>query len=228
MGLLQTILPVLLTAFLGTRIAHGFQNRAAKESRFFEASRGMYGDMITATDKITALVGKRIYAAQRFVLTSPESEHYKNARNSLRDINIEWNEKLLEMEMSVRTLFRDSHLTNFENMQARMAMCLSKIGKMPNELDKNQRNKLLKELQIIRSEYFSFIREMHRECSKLHRQMHFGVAVEYDPYNLGRLSNWVLVKLLFKSSIEAKRVICAPTDFGMPVDSGEARLGIYE
>lgn len=228
MSLLGTIIPVLLTALLGSWIAYGYQDRAAKENRFFNASHSMYADMIKAADKITSLVGKRIYASQKLAMVHPSSGIFEATLEQFRQINLEWNQSLLEMEMSVRALFTHSYLFDFEGLQVRNAEIARHISKNCNKFDKNAQNDALRKLQKLRSDYFLFIRGLYREASILHRQMHFGISVRYKFQNLNKFSNFTLLKLLFASSMEAKSIIRSPTDFGMPVRAGEARLGIHE
>ncbi|PTR08575.1 hypothetical protein C8K11_11117 [Novosphingobium sp. GV055] len=228
MSLLDAAIPVLLTALVGTRIAYKFQDRAAKENRFFEASRSMYTDMISAANKITTLSGKRIYAAQRLSLMSSSDESYNEAKFQLKSANLEWNNNLLEMDMAVRSLFENSKQKDFEDLQNKMAHYIRILNNKNSTFDKRQNQIMIKNLQLIRSEYFCFIREMYREASKLHRQMHFGVSLEYNLMYLENMSTGTLINLLFKSSVEHKRVICSPTNFGMPVSAEEARLGIHE
>ncbi|WP_257539138.1 hypothetical protein [Sphingobium sp. CFD-1] len=226
--MLQSVFGFFLTAIVGGWIANRWQQRAIKEARFFDASRLSYDRMTRAAEDLSALSGRRVYAAQRVCLLDGADNAFPEAVAQFRKINLEWNERLMEIELSIRTLFRHSQLTSFENIQQQMANVTRAVGQIAAGDESISRKRILSDLVKIRHRLFQFIQEMIREAALLNRQMHFGVRVEYDSHGLDRLSNLTLIKLLFVSSIESDSIVRPPSDFGMPVSAREARLGINE
>ena len=225
---LQAVLAFILTGIAGTWIAHTWQSRSAKEARFDEASKSMYAQMEAAATELAALAGKRIYASQRVCLVRPESPSFDKAVQEYRASIIEWNERLLSLELAVRMRFRDASLREFEVMQTRLAMLSTRLDSYVTRKDRSVVRELDRELRTLRGDFFTFIQEMMREARLLHRQMHFGVLVRYERYEIEKMSTPDLIKCLFTSRIESKPIVRSPSDFGAPVDVWEARLGIYE
>jgi len=226
--MLQAILAFILTGILGSWIAHAWQTRSAKETRFFEASKEMYGQMAAAADDLSALIGKRIYASQRICLTAKGSPLFDAALDAFRKSVIEWNERLLSIELAIRTKFRDSHLYEFDELQSDLAHVTLLLERYLTADDDGQRLMVLRRLRALRNRFFEFTQQMMREARLLHRQMHFGVVVNYDRYEIDKMSTKDLIKCLFTSRVQAKPIIRSPSDFGLPVSVGQARLGIYE
>jgi len=226
--LLQAIVAFILTGVIGSRIAHSWQARAAKEARFFEASKDMYTQMMSAAEGIASLIGKRLYAMQRVCLLSPTSSDYNNAVSSYHAAIIEWNERLLSLELAVRTRFKNASLSEFERIQGRLAHVTRLVERLIASNDRDQRSSVMEELRRVRAEFFYFTQSMTKEAQLLHRQMHFGVVVKYDRWEIEQMSTQNLVKALFTSRIEGQAVVRSPSDFGLPVSVGDARFGIYE
>lgn len=226
--LVQTILAFFFTVVLGTRIAHVWQTRAAREVRFFEASRAIHQQMREASDELIGQVGRRVYAMQRLCLSPPGSIGFDEAREELRAAVLDWNKHLLKMELSVRILFRETYLNTLEELQQRMALTTTKIFHSADGKRAYSQQQLLYEVVTLRHDFFGFAQGMVKEANLLHRQMHFGVKVDYDQYNLEKLSTKDLLKLLFAPGVQRKGVIRTPSDFGTPVSVWEARFGVNE
>ncbi|MCE3543728.1 hypothetical protein LXJ56_26460, partial [Escherichia coli] len=90
---------------------------------------------------------------------------------------IEWNERLLSLDLSVRTRFRDASLSQFEWLQARLAEATRKLNAFIASDSRTGQAAILRELREVRAEFFNFTQNMVREARLLHRQMHFGVVV---------------------------------------------------
>jgi hypothetical protein len=226
--LLQAVLAFAFTGIAGTWIAQNWQKQSAKDARFFEASKVMYGQMEIAANELAALIGKRIYASQRVCFVDPESPSFNNAVQEYRASIIEWNERLLSLELAVRTRFRDASLWYFETLQSGLANVTNRLDAYIRTPNAALRRELVKELRGVRFEFFDFIQDMMREARLLHRQMHFGVLIRYERGEIEKMSTPDLIKCLFTSRIESKPIVRSPSDFGAPVDVWEARLGIYE
>ena len=226
--LLQAALAFFFTVVLGTRVAHAWQSRAAKETRFFEASRDIYQQMSAASEKLIGLAGRRIYASQRLCLMSPSSDDFPEALQQYKAAVLEWNNSLMSVELSIKTLFRDSYISSFEHLQRDLALISNKISKLLSGNYEHSRQEILHDLGTIRNQYFSFAQNMITESRLLHRQMHFGVKVGYNAEEITKMSNKDLVKSLFFSSVEHDSVVRSPSDFGRPVSVNDARFGIYE
>ena len=184
--------------------------------------------MAAAADDLSALIGKRIYASQRICLTAKGSPLFDAALDAFRKSVIEWNERLLSIELAIRTKFRDSHLYEFDELQSDLAHVTLLLERYLTADDDGQRLMVLRRLRALRNRFFEFTQQMMREARLLHRQMHFGVVVNYDRYEIDKMSTKDLIKCLFTSRVQAKPIIRSPSDFGLPVSVGQARLGIYE
>lgn len=223
----EAVLAFVFTVVLGTRIAHVWQARAAKEARFFEASSDMYKSMSDAAEVITTLIGRRIYASQRLCLAT-EDRTREEALQTFRQVVVEWNERLLEIELAIRSRFRDTYLISFEYLQSDLAQVSANVLAVSRGDPAVSRSETLTSLKVIRNEFFVFIEGMLREARLLHRQMHFGVRLQYERDALNKLSTLDLVKLLISPGIKSQGVVRSPSDFGQPVSVGDARFGIYE
>lgn len=224
---LEAILAFLFTIVMGTRIAHVWQARAAKESRFFEASSDMYKSMSDAAELITSLIGRRIYASQRLCLATDESTR-NEALQTYRQVVVEWNERLLEIELAVRSRFRHTYLMSFESLQSDLAQVSTNVLAVARGDAHVSRSATLASLKVIRNDFFIFIEGMLREARLLHRQMHFGVRLQYERDSLNKLSTLDLFKLLISPGIKSQGIVRSPSDFGQPVGVWDARFGIYE
>ncbi len=231
-GLLQTAFQAALTfivsVWAGTRIAHVWQIRAAKENRFFEASRDIFQQMAKANDALTSLIGRRIYAIQRLCRAQRGSAEFSEALIAFKAITIEWNERLLEMELAINTLFRNSHLLLFERLQQKLAAVSGKVTKFADGDETISRTLILREIEVLRSEYFSFAKGMLEEAKLLRRQMHFGVRIQNNFSEIEKMSTKDLIKTLIASRVEGQSVIRSPSDFGEPISIRSARFGINE
>lgn len=226
--LLQGVIAFILTGVIGSRIAHRWQERAAKEARFFEASKDMYAQMVDAADVLSVLVGKRLYAMQRVCMTTPSSAAYEDAVSKYRAVVIEWNERLFSIELAVRTKFKNASLHNFEALQSELSLASSRVNRIISSHSFTESQNTLKNIQKIRADFFVFTQDMMKEAQLLHRQMHFGVLINYDLYEIDKMSTYDLIKSLFTSRIEGQTVVRSPSDFGLPVSVGDARFGINE
>lgn len=226
-GFFQTILAFILTGILGGWIAHMWQARSAKEARFFEASKEMYNQMSAAANELSSLAGRRIYASQRLCLTSRDSQSFDDALRNFRASVIEWNEHMLSLELAIRTKFRHATLSEFEGLQAALVSVTSDVEAYANGVRIN-RGSVLQRLRAVRFSIFEFTQSMMQEAKLLHRQMHFGVVVQYERFEIDKMSTQDLIKCLFTSRVEAKPIVRSPSDFGLPVSVYDARLGIYE
>ena len=226
--LLQAALAFFFTIVLGTRVAHAWQSRAAKETRFFEASRDIYQQMSAASEKLISLAGRRIYASQRLCLMSASSGDFPEALQQYKAAVLEWNNSLMSVELSIKTLFKDSYISSFEYIQKDLAIISNKISKLISGSNEYSRTEILIDLGSIRSQYFAFAQNMITESRLLHRQMHFGVKVSYNFQEITKMSNKDLIKALFFSPVEHDAVVRSPSDFGRPVSVDNARFGIYE
>lgn len=227
-AVLQALFAFVLTGVIGSWIAHAWQARAARESRFFDASKVMYQQMVDSADSLSALAGRRLYASQRICLVAPGSEDFESTVAQYRAVVIEWNEKLLALELSVRTKFRTAYLSDFERLQGDFATVGSHISDRLSGNSSVEPREVLRKIRILRSEFFTFTQNMMKEAQLLHRQMHFGVRINYDREGIRKMSTQDLIKLLFTSRIEGQAVVRSPTDFGLPVGISDARFGIYE
>lgn len=226
--LLQAALAFLFTVVLGTRVAHSWQTRSAKEARFFEASRDTHRQMSDASEKLIGLVGKRIYASQRLCLMKRDSVEFDEALNQYKSIIVEWNNSLMGIEISIKTLFRKSYIRNFEDLQSEISIISRKISSILSGCNDFSRSNVLKDIGDLRHRFFAFAEDMICESNLLHRQMHFGVKIEYNNYEIDNMSTKDLVKSLFSSRVEGQSVVRSPSDFGKPVGIDDARFGIYE
>jgi len=224
----QAVLAFALTGIVGAWIANFWQARSAKDTRFFEASKTMYAQMEAAAGELASLIGKRIYASQRVCMIRPDTPAFDGAIQQYRSAIIEWNERSLSLELAVRTRFRDASLRYFEELQARLAAVTTRIDSYVRQPTSIVSRDLIKELRGLRGSFFEFIQEMMKEAKLLHRQMHFGVVLRYDRGDIEKMSTPDLIKSLFTSRIEGQPIVRSPSDFGAPVSTWEARLGIYE
>lgn len=227
-ALVQALFAFVLTGIVGARIAHGWQARASKETRFFEASRDMYQQMVAAADQLSDLAGRRLYASQRLCLVSRDGALHLEAVERYKAIVLEWNERLLTIELSIRTKFRNSSLREFEELQNELFEINSNIENLISGNSSKSKIRILNDVKIVRAKFFQFTQSMMKEAQILHRQMHFGVKIPYEPEALDKMSTQNLIKLLFTSRIESQSIVRSPTDFGLPVNVGDARFGIHE
>lgn len=225
--IVQTIMAFILTGVVGGWIAHKWQTRSAQEARFFEASKVRYEQMLSAADDLSALIGKRLYASQRICMMSRESADFTVALKSYRSSVVEWNERLLSLELAVRTRFRDTSLFEFERLQRELANASVAIDKLLRSETGESRGAVLRQLRGVRANFFNFTQRMLSESRLLHRQMYFGVLIRYDQNEIDRMSTKDLVKALVSSRVEGESVVRSPTDFGLPVRVGDAWLGIH-
>lgn len=226
--LLQAAFAFILTGIIGGRVAHVWQARAAREARFFDASKDMYNQMVGAADDLSALIGKRLYSSQRVCLVKMGSPAFDEAVSGYRSVIIEWNERLLSTELAVRTKFRHTRLSDFEYLQKDLVSVTAHIDNHINGMPTLSKAEMLRCLRSVRSNFFIFTENMMKEARLLHRQMHFGVVVKYDRNEIDKMSTQNLIKSLFTSRVEGEAIVRSPSDFGLPVSVDDARFGIYE
>lgn len=226
-GLLQSLVTVLLTVFGGAWIAHQWQTRSRKEDRFFDASKVIYDRMIEAAERIADLAGRRIYAMQRVCLTNPGSTTFDETYEAFRQVNIEWNNALLRLEISVRTLFRNTHLNEFEEIQSSFSALNLKISSIKQNSGAGS-SQILRDINRLWGRMFQFTQGMFKEINTLNRQMHFGVKIPYNGLEIDNISTLGLIKLLLNPVEQEKGIVGSPFDIGDPVWISDARFGINE
>lgn len=226
-AIIQAIVAFALTGVVGGWIAHRWQMRSAREARFFEASKVRYEQMLNAADDLSTLIGKRLYASQRVCMISRESTDFDEALKNYRASVVEWNERLLSLELAVRTRFRDTSLFEFERLQTELAAVSDQIDRLLRSEKDKSKDGVLRQLRGVRANFFNFTQRMVNESRLLHRQMYFGVLIRYDQSEIDKMSTKDLVQALVSSRVEGESVVRSPTDFGLPVRVGDAWLGIH-
>jgi hypothetical protein len=228
LSVLGSILSVLITAGLGTWLAYVWQQRSARDTRYFDASKTQFNLMRDAARNLAAAVGKRLYATHRVCRISPQNAYYDEAKEEFRQSILQWNRDHLQFDLDIRTLFKDSSVVNFEHLQSKLAGLTNKINRRMETIDERSppAYDLIRETEAIRGEYFQFLQKMIDEADSLFRQMHFGVLLNYTRSDIDRYSNLNLITTLFSGPDQESAVVRTPTDFGLPVRAADARLGI--
>lgn len=225
---MDTVLSVLITAGLGTWLAYVWQQRSAKQDRFFEASKTKYEQMRAAARNLAGLIGSRIYATHRLCRISQSNEFFDEAKENFRRSVIEWNQNHLQIDLDIRTLFTDTAVTDFENLQGQLAALTNEVSRRLENVEAGDppAYELMRKIETLRGNFFLFLQGMIKEADHLFRQMHFGVILQYNRNDINRYSTTDLIKTLFYGSEKESAVLRSPTDFGLPVSSRDARLGI--
>jgi hypothetical protein len=220
-----SILSVLITAGLGTWLAYVWQQRTAKQARFFDATKSQFDMMRGAATTFANLIGRRLYAMHRICLLGDDSERFNAAFDELIHSIEAWNNEYLQIELNVRTLFEHSTALDLETLQSRLN-ALSNIIVESAKAKSARRRKVVHDVALLRHAYFEFLQKMINETDHLFRQMHFGVRLMYSRRDIERFSTLQLIKSLLSGSEHESSIIRSPTDFGLPVDAWNARLGI--
>jgi hypothetical protein len=220
-----SVISVLITAGLGTWLAYVWQQRSAKQTRYFEASKSQFELMREAAAEFAKIIGRRLYATHRVCALDSERSRFGAALEELFSSIEEWNKNYLQIELNVRTLFRNSTAVNLENLQSQLAKLSNQVIASARDGSNNRKNHV-KNVYIIRQGYFKFLQAMIDEADYLFTQMHFGVKIDYDRWSIRYFSNLQLVKALFSGAEDESTVVRAPTDFGLPVDVYRARFRI--
>lgn len=225
-----SILSVLITAGLGTWLAYLWQQRSAKETRFFEASKAQHELMRQAARDIAALIGQRLYATHRVCRISKSNEFYEEAVADYRASIIQWNRQHLQMDLDIRTLFVGPAVVQFERLQGRLAALTNEVSRHLERVGSGTppAYDIIRAAETLRGDYFHFLQGMIDEANNVFRQMHFGVRLKYELHDIGHFSTLDLVKVLFTGPHENSSVVRSPTNFGMPVSTRDARLGINQ
>lgn len=224
-----SIFSVLITALLGSYVAHQWQQRSARESRFFDASRSTYDAMKGASNELAELIGRRMYASHRLARLPAGNEFFSEAKEDFRQSVLAWNRNLLKVELNIRTLFRGSSVTSFETLQGDLAAVTARIHRRLDSVQSTSQPDyaLVRDIETLRHSFFQYLQAMMNETDAVYRQMHFGVRVAYTRENIGLFSTKGLIVALFKGPHEEAAIVCSPTDFGTPVEARNARLGIH-
>lgn len=227
---METILSVLITAGLGTWLAYVWQQRSAKQDRYFNASKIQYDQMRDSARTLAGLIGSRLYATNRMCLITPSSDFFGEAKEDFRQSVIYWNKSLLQVEIDIRTLFNSSSLVIFEDLQAQLVEITNKVSARVSKIlpEDPPSYDLVREIAVLRGAYFQFLQGMVREAEHLFRQTHFGVVLRYSRDDISRYSTYDLIKVLLQGSEQESAVLRSPTDFGLPVSSRDARLGVNQ
>jgi len=225
---MDSVISVLITAGLGTWLAYVWQQRSTKQTRHFEASKTQHDLMRSAAMDLAALAGQRLYATHRICRISPANDHYEEAKESFRHSVLVWNEKHLQNDLNIRTLFVQSAVVRFEKLQNRLAALTNEVSRRLENVKEGDPPDytLIRKAETLRGDFFSFLQGMIDEADSLFRQMHFGVRVKYDARGIRYYSTTDLLKTLFTGPEEASAITRAPSDFGAPVSIGDARLGV--
>lgn len=226
---MDSVISVLITAGLGTWLAYIWQQRSTKQTRHFEASKTQYDLMRSAAMDLAALAGQRLYATHRVCRISPANDYYEEAKEAFRSSVLLWNDKHLQNDLNIRTLFVQSAVTRFERLQNRLAALTNEVSQRLAKVQAGDPpdHTLIRKAETLRGDFFSFLQGMIDEADGLFRQMHFGVRVKYDAQGINYYSTTDLIKTLFTGPGDASAITRAPSDFGAPVSIGEARLGVY-
>lgn len=229
MGIIFTIFGSIVTVVLGAFLANAWQRRNAREARFYEATKLTLDGMLEAHRRVARNTGRRVYAAQRVMLTQNSNPSFQAAVSEFREANLQWNNELLLMEIDVLTLFKGAALIEFEALQSEMALINIRVSQKigGNPINADALRLILYRLGTIRNLYFAFIREMIRETDILFRQMHYGVIIDYDREYISKFTTWQLFKSLWSGPINQSSVLGAPDNFGEPVRIDNLRLGIH-
>ena len=225
--LLQTLIAFLLTGVLGGWITHNWQSRALKDSRYYEAQKSRHLLMIETAHETTELLSRRLYALQRIILNANDSNMLEDALKDHVQATKVWNEKLMSIEVSLKSYFRHVYSGELEDIQSELAALSRDVAHAINNNSLNV-GSAWDRVVVVRRHCFGFLRGMIEEAKLLDREMHFGVRLTYSHEDIDSWSTKDLIKGLVTSRIEGQTIIRAPSDFGIPVDRWNARLGIDE
>lgn len=226
---MSVLLTSLLTVLIGSALAYWWQEKSVRDARFFEGTKQTLDNMTEAYKTIASQAGRRIYHSQRIFLMSLGHPSFQQAADDFVASNVEWNRELLSMEVSIRTLFRNTYTTDFEGMQSRMRQVNLVVGKKINgiPLPQSEINATLSELGSLRHEYFQMVQGMIKETDNLFRQMHFGILLPYDEFYIDQFSTPQLLRALWTGPKNQSAVIGSPANFGLPISASDARLGVH-
>lgn len=220
-----SVISVIVTAALGTWLAYVWQQRSAKQARYFEASKAQFELMRQAATNFAEVIGARLYAMHRICALDTDSVRFSSAFDELV-LSIEnWNKSYLQIELNVRTLFARSRASDLEALQSRLNSISNKIIESA-KAKTSTRKSSIHDIALLRTAYFRFLQKMLDEADYLFRQMHFGVRVRYDRWGIRYFSNLQLIKALLSGSEDEASIVRAPTDFSLPVRIDNARFGV--
>lgn len=225
--ILQTLLAFLLTGVLGGWLTHNWQDRARKDGRYYDAQKSRHQLMMDTAQQTTDLLAKRLYALQRIILNANDPEVLAIAISDHAIATKVWNEKLMSIEVALKSYFRNVYSYDLEVIQSDMAALSRDVLQSIRRGDLDAGTAWSKAVDV-RHQCFGFLRQMIEEAKLLDREMHFGVRLNYSKEDIDEWSTKDLIKGLFTTRIEDQSVVRAPSDFGTPVNRWEARLGIDE
>jgi len=227
---MEAIFSVLITAGLGTWLAYVWQQRSAKDTRYFDASKTQHELMREAARNLAKLAGERFYSTHRLCRISPANPYYDEAKEDFRQSVLTWNRQHLQMDLDVRTLFAGASVVDFERLQTDLAALTNLVSRRLDSVKAGDppAYELIREVESLRGRFFQFLQGMIKEADFLFRQMHFGVQLKYNRQDIHRYSTSDLVKVLLRGTEQESAVLRSPTDFGQPVGSLDARFGINE
>lgn len=223
--LFQALLTFSLTIVAGAWITSMWQERSARQQRYFESSKERYEKIDKTVKDITRHFGIRIYRTQRAVLFYPDMKMVKSCLEDLNKFVVEYNEKLMEFELSIRSYFRMSYLSDIEDIQFKFYSITREVnrGVQIGNLD---RAGVLSKLGDLRRTCFVMIRGMIDEAKDLDREMHFGVVLRYDETQIEKWTTLDLLKSIFFDRRQVHSIVRPPSYFGSPVGADEARFGV--
>jgi hypothetical protein len=224
--IIATFVGFILTALVGNRLLHAWQQRNWLAQQRFLGYEKEYIALKDLADEIASLLGARIYHTQRllFNLRRAADEDLQSRIADYDDIVRRWNERLTSFYVRLPLL---AGYGLAERLESRLHERLAAAGRRIDELvykrrrgdpvDKNSISEILKTANSIQGSALKFNKDLLRIVETRRAEVYYGTRVKFSADNLARFSTWQLVKALFVRDINSLSILCPTLDLKLPV-----------
>lgn len=220
--ILTAIISFVLTGVVGNKLLQAWQARYWMSQQRFIGQEKEYNSLKDLADEIATLLGTRIYAMQRIVLTLssdslPSQEKITGRRYDYEESTKKWNERLTSFLVRLPVLSEYEFAARLENrIQRKMARIGRSIDTELKNYDdgtpqsKERLSNLRSELLSLQGSAISFNKDLLNSVISQRVDIYYGKKIKFSEENLHHFSTWQLIKALFIRDINSHSVVRTP------------------
>lgn len=223
---LSAILAALLTAVVGNRLIHVWQQRSWRHQQQFQGLEKEYYSLKLLNENITKDCGDRL-SIMRELQSALGRGQFSAELSAYKSVVRSWNKSINAYFSQLTFQLKWRYATELEHYIhepfVKVGILLEEEIRSQNASNLPSRSRLAKadkELNKIAGQIAHFSRALTRKTEERRQEVFYGTKFEYTESDIIRFSNIELIKLLFESNIDEFSVIRPSSHIAAPLGRG--------
>lgn len=222
---LSAILVALLTAVVGNRLVHVWQQRSWRHQQQFQGLEKEYNALKTLTENIAKECGLRLSAMREINAALPRRE-FENELLKYREAISEWNRNIHGHYAQLTFQMGWKYVVELENIHKSFVSASSLLdGEIRSSIKSNTFSggalaKVELMLNAASGRTALFLRDLTRKTEERRQEVFYGTELKYNNLDIVRLTNFELIKLIFNSNVDEFSIVRPSYNVSAPLGRG--------